>query len=248
MRATRRLWVLIIIAIAAMYTGSVCLGQTTRQSCDPPNGSSQGNLQSDTAASDLARQVREASFPELARVKFQIQDFRSENDYFRTRFSVARFFFLLPMRYSVQVNPRLFTEQAPAPGVCAILAHELSHLTVLSHGNRIRRFGLVRLVSGGYTARFERKTDLEAIHRGYGEGLKVYRNWVYGHIASGKLAEKRRRYFSPEEIDAIEQRLREHPDILTYWQKHVPLNLADVERTDVEKRDVQKSDVQKSPR
>jgi len=178
----------------------------------------------------LAQQIGAASFPELARVKFQITDFDSPNDFFRTRFSLPRFVFLLPMRYSVQVNPRLFTEQAPVSGVCAILAHELSHLTALSRGNRIRRLGLVRLVSGSYTTRFERQTDLEAIHRGYGEGLKVYRNWVYSHIALGKVAEKKQRYFSPEEIDAIEQRLREQPEILTYWRKHVPLSLDDVRK------------------
>ncbi len=215
----------------------MCLGQATEPSCprsdagELQQGSPSSGPASNTAIADLARQVREASFPELARVRFQVSDFHSQNDYFRTRFSLPRFFFLLPMRYSVQVNPRLFAEQAPALGVCAILAHELSHLTALSRGNRIRRFGLVRLISGRYTARFERQTDLEAIHRGYGEGLKAYRNWVYAHIAPDKVAEKKRRYFSPEEIDAIEQRLREHPEILTYWRKHVPLDLAEVQKS-----------------
>jgi hypothetical protein len=224
-----------LVRALAVLMSVVCLnlassGQTTSPACVLPGAAQQGSLTSNMAVADLARQVRVASFSELARVHFQIQEFHSPNDYFRTRFSVSRFLFLLPMRYSVQVNPRLFTEQAPIPGVCAILAHELVHVATLSHGNRIRRFAIVRLVSGAYTARFERQADIEAIHRGYGAGLKTYRNWVYTHIAPGKVAEKKQRYFSPEEIDAIEQRLREYPEMLTYWRKHVPLNLDDVRK------------------
>jgi hypothetical protein len=224
MKDSRNAWMLVIATL------SICLvsaraDQVVEQNCSPSSRTS------NAAVAELARTVRAASFPELARVEFQITNFHSQNDYFRTRFSLPRFVFLLPMRYSLQVNPRLFKEQPPALGVCAILAHELSHLIELSHGNRIRRLGLVRLVSGGYTTRFERHTDLEAIHRGYGEGLKAYRNWVYSHIASDKVAEKRQRYFSPEEIDVIEQRLREQPEILTYWRKHVPLSLDDVRKS-----------------
>jgi hypothetical protein len=55
------------------------------------------------------------------------------------------------------------------------------HVVSLSRFNRIRRFGLVRLLSKRQTAKFERRTDLEAIHRGYGDGLKSYREWVYAH-------------------------------------------------------------------
>jgi hypothetical protein len=222
MKASCRSFSLVLLSVGL---GSACLGQAPEPSC-PANAPT-----SNAAVAELARQVRERSFPELAHIKFQVSNFRSQNDYFRTRFSLPRFFFLLPMRYSVQVNPGLFTEHAPTPGVCAVLAHELSHLTALSHGNRIRRFGLVRLISDSYTARFERQTDLEAIHRGYGDGLKDYRNWVYAHIAPSKVAEKKRRYFSPEEIDSIEHRLREHPEILTYWRKHVPLDLAEVQKS-----------------
>jgi hypothetical protein len=129
------------------------------------------------------------------------------------------------MRYFVDVNPALFQEQAPSDGVCAILAHELLHVVSLSRGNRIRRFGLVRLLSKRQTAKFERRADLEAIHRGYGDGLKKYRTWVYLHIPPAKIQEKRRNYFSPDEIAAIENKLLEQPDLFTYWKEHVPINL-----------------------
>jgi len=55
--------------------------------------------------------------------------------------------------------------------------------------------------------------------------LKNYRIWVYLHIPPSKLQEKRRNYFSPEEIAAIEKKLLEQPDFFAYWSEHVPMNL-----------------------
>jgi hypothetical protein len=133
------------------------------------------------------------------------------------------------MRYFIDVNPALFQEQAPSDGVCAILAHELAHVVSLSRGNRMRRLGLVRLLSKRRTARFERRADLEAIQRGYGDGLRSYRIWVYGHVPPNKLQEKRRNYFSPEEIATIEKKLEERPDLFTDWKKHVPANLHEIQ-------------------
>jgi hypothetical protein len=173
-------------------------------------------------------ELRGASFPELGKVDLRLRTFHSQADYFRTRFSVPRFLFLQRMRYFVEVNPALFSQQAPSDGVCAVLAHELSHVVSLNHGNRIRRLSLVCLLSKRSTARFERKTDLDAIHRGYGDGLKNYRSWVYTHIPSSALPAKHRNYFSPEEIEAIQQRLQRRPDLFAYWSKHVPGNLQEI--------------------
>jgi hypothetical protein len=181
------------------------------------------------AVTAAAAEVRQAAFPELSADSFQVRQFRSASDYFRTRFSLWRFFLPVPMRYTVQVNPRLFAEQAPVAGVCGILAHELAHVVALRHGNRIRRLGLVRLLGGKSTRRFERGTDLEAIQRGYAAGLKDYRSWIYAHIPARDLETKRRRYFTPEEIDAIEKRLREEASALAYFRRHVPLNLAEIQ-------------------
>ena len=177
----------------------------------------------------VLQDIRGTSYPELVRVDLRVRSLRSHSDYFRTRFSLSRFLLLMRMRYFVDVNPALFQEQAPSDGVCAILAHELVHVVSLSRGNRIRRFGLVRLLSKGQTTKFERRTDLEAIHRGYGEGLKNYRNWVYTHIPPSKLQEKRHNYFSPEEIAAIEKKLLEQPDLFAYWSEHVPIDLRAVQ-------------------
>jgi len=175
-------------------------------------------------------EVRALSFQELAHINLRVLAFRSQSDYFRTRFSWSRFLLFMPMRYFVDVNPALLLRPPPSDGVCAILAHELAHVAALSGGNRIRRLGLIRLMSQGYTARFERGADLEAIHRGYGDGLKMYRTWVYTHIPPNKLRQKLRNYFSPEEVTAIQVKLREQPDLFQYWSRHVPRTLQEIQQ------------------
>jgi hypothetical protein len=180
-------------------------------------------------ASAVIQEVRGASFPELVHLDLRVRTFHSQADYFRTRFSLSRFLLLMRMRYFVDINPALFQGQAPYDGVCAILAHELVHVVSLSRDNRIRRFGLVRLLSKRHTAKFERGADLEAIHRGYGDGLKSYRGWVYAHVPPSKLQEKLHNYFSPEEITAIQKKLLERPDLFGYWSKHVPVNLQEIQ-------------------
>jgi len=176
----------------------------------------------------LVTQIRHSSYPQLARIDLRVKTFHSNADYFQTRLSLSRFVLLRRMRYFVEVNLDLFSRQAPAQGVCAILAHELVHVASLSQGNRLRRFGLVRLISKGFSRKFERRTDLEAIHLGYGDGLKAYRAWVYANIPSASLVEKRKRYFSPEEISSLQEGLKRNPELLAYWRKHVPLSLPEI--------------------
>jgi len=183
------------------------------------------------ALSRALNYVDAQKYPELDQRRMRLATFHSSSDYFRTRFSITRFLFLLPMRYSVEVNPRLFERDAPSDGVCAILGHESAHLVTLSHGNRIRRFSLLRLLSKRYSARFERRADLEAIRRGFAPGLIVYREWVYKNIPADKIAAKKRNYFGPEEIAAVVAGTSRNPDLFAEWQKHVPLSLAEIEAT-----------------
>jgi hypothetical protein len=178
----------------------------------------------------LVNEIISASYPELKGTAIQIKLFESKSDYFKARFGVPQFFFG-PMEYLVFVNPRVFDRGAPDAGVRAILAHELSHVLYFKTRNRLKLLGLVRLASKTSTHRFERWADLQAISRGYGEGLKEYRQWVYQNIPASKLAAKRLTYFSPDEIDAILFALRARPDLLSYWLKHVPLKLDQIMAT-----------------
>ena len=169
-----------------------------------------------------------ASYPELRGVEIQFSIFQNNADFFRTRFGIPQFLFGRRMRYLIRVNPKVCELQAPEAGIQAILAHELAHILYFKVGNRARLLGLARLNSKGFTARFERQTDLQTISRGYGEGLKEYRKWLYQHVPDQKLQEKQRNYFSPEEIDAILSLSHRRPELLTYWLKHVPRNLQEV--------------------
>jgi len=159
-----------------------------------------------------------------------VRSFKSASDFFRARPRIPDFFVKKDLRYVILVNPRAYELEVPEDGVEAILAHELSHVVYLKKRNRLRHLALLRLLSGSFVRDFERRTDLEAISRGYGEGLKVYRDWLYQHIPQENLAEKRRDYLSSEEIDAILLRVRQCPQLLNSWLKKPPRNLQEVHR------------------
>ncbi|MFY9608808.1 MAG: hypothetical protein WAU45_09370 [Blastocatellia bacterium] len=175
----------------------------------------------------LVDEVIAASYPEFKNSNIRIKPFRSRSDYFKARFGLPQYFFAR-MRYLVFVNPRVFELECPEAGVRAIIAHELAHVVYFKRRNRVRLVGLVRLKSKQFSAEFERRADLNAIALGYGEGLKEYRHWLYSNVPASKLAEKRRDYFTPDEIDAILSASRTRPELLAYWFKHVPLSLNEI--------------------
>jgi hypothetical protein len=151
----------------------------------------------------LVDEVQAASFPELSSIRISVRCFSSDSDYFRARFSIPRFLVGAKMRYFVEVNftPALVT--APEEDRRAIVAHELAHVAYYAGHKRIFLFGLVRLGNKGSRARFERDADAQAIRLGYAKGLKEYRMWLYQHVPAWALAEKKRDYLSPEEIEAL---------------------------------------------
>jgi len=177
----------------------------------------------------LVEEIRRTSYPELAGAEIRIVLFNNPSDYFRTRFAIPQYMTGQRMRYILSVNPEVFNRNCPEIAIRAIIAHEIGHVLFFSQRNRLRLLGLVRLESKNYRAEFERWTDLQAISRGYGEGLKEYRRWLYQNVPQKSLAGKRRDYFSPEEIDAILGRVKAHPELMNYWLTHVPLNLKQIE-------------------
>jgi hypothetical protein len=183
-----------------------------------------------TLTKPLVEQLIGLRFPELKHVQVRTKSFNSDSDYFRTRFSLRRFLLLQRMRYFVEVNPRVFGLSSPPDGVCAIVGHELAHVATLSHGSRLRFLVLIRLLSRGYTTRFERRADLVAIQRGFAPGLKAYRAWIYHNIPARSVERKKRDYFTPAEIDAIVTRLQHDPSLLDYWNRHVPLSLEQIQQ------------------
>ena len=155
-------------------------------------------------ASRLVREITTGSFPFLLNKDIRVQEFESRSDYFQARFSVLRFLTGRRMHYAIRVNSATALLVVPEEGKRAIIAHELAHVAYYAEGNRLRLFGLTRLASKGFRERFEKRADLDALRRGYAQGLKQYRVWLYEHVTGSVLKEKKRDYLTPEEIDAIQ--------------------------------------------
>ena len=176
----------------------------------------------------LLEEVRTISYPELHGVKIHVRTFRSDADYFRVCFDVLRFLTGQEMRSIIKVKTKVFELNAPEEGMRAIIAHELGHILYFKQKKRIQILSMVYLLSRKHMARFERWTDLQAVSRGYGEGLKEYRKWLYRNVSPQKLAAKRRNYLSPEELDAIIRLIAKRPEFINYLFKNVPLNLKEI--------------------
>jgi hypothetical protein len=160
-----------------------------------------GQIDSVAITRQYVSEIIEKSFPELKNKKIEIKTFSSDSDYFQSRFTVGRFLTFRTLRYVIFVNPSVYERNAPENGIRAILAHEISHIAYYVRKNRLQLLGLVALLGDDFTRKFERRTDLEAISRGYGLGLIAYRNWLYKNIPPKKLKAKKRNYMTPEEIE-----------------------------------------------
>lgn len=149
----------------------------------------------------LASSVRAASFPELADAHIELRPFRSPSVYFQARFTWTSFLFHRRLAYVIGFNEDALRRGAAPEALRAVMAHELSHLSYYRQRNRLRLLGLVRLVSPRATARLERETDKDTIRRGYGPGLRLYRQWLYANIPPREVPRKQRTYLTPEEIE-----------------------------------------------
>lgn len=168
----------------------------------------------------IINEVIEKSYPELKNKRIEVKIFQSESDYFRARFSYNKYLTFQKMRYIVFVNPQVFAKNAPENGIRSILAHELAHVLYFAERSRFELLGLANLWSKSFTQKFERRADLEAISRGYGEGLKQYRAWLYQNIPTKNLAGKKRDYFAPEEIEKVMILFQQKPEKINDWREN----------------------------
>ena len=176
----------------------------------------------------IITEIVEKSYPELKKAKINVRIFESNANYFQSQFSLTRFLTCQKLRYNLYVNPEVFNKNAPEQAIHAIISHELAHVLYYSERNRFELIGLVSLIDKSFTAKFERRADLEAIARGYGEGLIKYRLWLYQNIPAKNLDEKKRNYFSPEEIEKMLEILKQKPQMIDVWRKKVPRNLGEI--------------------
>ncbi len=179
----------------------------------------------------LAIEIAQKSFPEIKTKKIKVKTFESDSSFFKARFSILRYLTFQRMRHLLFVNPLAFEKRIPPDGIRSIIAHELAHVSYYTRKHRIELLGLTRLSSSGFTAKFERKADLEAISRGYGAGLIVYRKWLYKNIDPKQLPGKKRNYFTPEELKVILEVIKKKPAMIGVWRKSVPRNLEEIKKS-----------------
>lgn len=178
----------------------------------------------------LVESVRAASYPQLKDVEIAFRPMRSDYIYFESRFTFSSFFFARKLRYMILFNPEVIARQVPPDGLRAIVAHELAHIDYFNRQSRMGLVNLIQVLRAPFAARFERGADLEAIALGYGPGMESYRTWLYRNAPASRMEEKKRDYFSPEEIEAILRAARQNPQIMGVFSACVPRGLAEIER------------------
>jgi len=110
--------------------------------------------------------------------------------------------------YTVEYDPVLLSDPPDPGALAAVLTHELGHVSdyVGMDSAGLVDFALWYASQDPMTsdelAAYERATDEQALTRGCAAGLARFREWVYAHADAEVEAEKRRNYYSPEEIDA----------------------------------------------
>ncbi len=177
----------------------------------------------------IAQLVRR-SYPSLKGLRIDLHDVHWEDAYFSSFFA-----FPLPFKkrtYKIGINLRAFDRDLPEEAMKSILSHELGHTLAYSKRNFFQMFGLVKIfLNPGSLRRFERRADLEAIRRGHARGLIEYRNWVYRNIPAAKIEEKRRTYYAPEEIEALERERLRNPQLFELWLRDPPMTLEQIRRS-----------------
>ena len=172
-----------------------------------------GSLSSAIESKEITCLVNELvrnSFPELAKAlasgRIRFREFESDAYFLQASFLKGQFSSSKNREYSIDINPKIFDPQLIPNGppsleaIQGILAHELVH--VLDYEtesfSNLTEIGLELILSPSH---YERYTDLRAFELGYAYGIKSYRNWIYGQLSPTDLAQKRKRYYTPEEID-----------------------------------------------
>ncbi len=189
----------------------------------------------------LLREIIAEAYPELKDITLTTGNFSESDSFFQSNFEPLSLFSEQPI-YRIEVNPRIWLLSLPPSALKAVLAHELAHTrdyhlgknagvhrvqNVLCVINQLRLYESLR--------KYEHRTDLQAIFRGYGLGLKQYREWLYPLLNAEALARKQEVYYTPVEIEALmhalssSEKAGKKSELLHYWLENVPLNLTEIQ-------------------
>lgn len=147
--------------------------------------------------------MRDNLFPELEGVRITLMPNTSDTSYFSANLEIATL--ESPPRersYLLHYSTLQFADPPPADAVTAILAHELKHVRDYTEldSQQMVDFG-IRYATEPISA-YERQTDEHALQLDCGEGLILFREWLYDHVTPEVEAQKRIDYYTPEEIRA----------------------------------------------
>ena len=179
----------------------------------------------------LINKIKKESFPKLLNTKISLGSVKSDSVFLESRPVLYSLLWPFKVKYKITVNPKLYKMELPLFALEGILAHELAHTAdYVTKG----RLGVILtghiFISKSAHIDFERKTDVDAIMRGYGEGIKAYRKIIYKYLTDEQINVKKQRYFSIEEIDQLMLAYQEYPELKEVWLDNPPLSLAAIQR------------------
>lgn len=154
----------------------------------------------------------EESFPELQGLEIKLKSMEAKDFFFATHVENA-YRRAKSRQYIVLVNTDILEREISSGALDGILAHELQHLV---HYSKMNFFELAWLYlryelleDEDYIVEYERRTDREALARGYHSQLEAYRIWLYKQFSSAIRKRKKLRYMTPDEIKKEAVRLAE---------------------------------------
>jgi coenzyme F420-reducing hydrogenase gamma subunit len=146
----------------------------------------------------------EKHFPELQNIKIKIENFESNAYFLQANLKKKTIFKEAHKRtYVIEVNQKLYACPPTPKGLRAILAHEIQHISDYLNMSSAEIIALAARYSTNkkFHTEYERSTDKKTLEKGFGKGLIDYRLWVYQWLSPKQLKEKKRFYYTPEEIE-----------------------------------------------
>ena len=157
----------------------------------------------------LLRATQVVTWPELDGLALAVED-ETDLAYFRASISTDTTLeeANADRLFVVSYDPVVLADPPDSTSLVAILTHELGHVfdyTGMSVKDYLEFglwYGAQDPMESDELAGYERATDERALARGCAAGLAAMREWIYLHASAEVLAEKRRNYYTPEEISA----------------------------------------------
>lgn len=144
----------------------------------------------------------EKCFPDLKGQTLTLTPYNGGDYFFETSVKPSSLFKERRI-FEIYFNPRIFEKNISEKALKSILIHELNHIRDYANMSALElgQLAIKYLVSTEFRARYERSTDLKSLEMGAGDGLILYRQWLYSFLPAKIIEARRRNYWTPEEIE-----------------------------------------------